>query len=184
MEEQNLHWRDERRGEYALDGRVMLVRWLAILLVLMAVNVFLVGGILRLTHYGYDSAEAVLADYPDYTLLDSHAEEDLHAWLLEKDGKAIVLTTEKHFLFDSWRLVSELPAEPYPPTIQCHNYSLTLTIGEEGIVFFSLLKLGFRNQTLTLGADIMIPLLVMGWAFGLLALEAAMFFGLKKLRSM
>ena len=184
MDEQNLHWRDERRGEYALDGRVMLVRWLAILLVLMAVNVFLVGGILRLTHYGYDTVEAVLADYPGYTLLDSHAEEDLHVWLLEKDGFSIVLTMEKHFLFDSWRLVSELPAQAYPPTIQCHNYSLTLTIGEEGIIFFSLLKLGFRNQTLTLGADIMIPMVVLGWAMGLLALEAAVFFGIRKLRSM
>ena len=184
MEEQNLHWRDERREEYALDGRVMLVRWLAIGLILMAANVFLVGGILRLTHYRYDAAEAVLEDYAGFSLLDSHGEADLQTFLLESGEETIVLTMEKHFLFDSWRLVSELPAEAYPPTIQCHNYSLTLTIGEEGIIFFSLLKLGFRNQTLTLGVDIMIPLLVMGWAFGLLALEAAMFFGMKKLRSM
>lgn len=184
MKEQNLNRQDEHREKFMPDSRMLLVFWLVILLVLMAVNVFLVGGILRLTHYGYDTAEEVLADYPGYTLLDSHTEEALHAHLLEKEGKTIVLTMEKHFLFDSWRLAAELPAEPYPPVIPCHNYSLAMTISEEGIVFFSLLELGFQSMIPAQSGGILIPKLVMAWAFGLLVLEAAIFWGLKKLRSM
>lgn len=182
IQNKDLHWRDERRRAddnlYAVKGIWILIGLAAIL----AVNLLLVSAVQLMTDFTHSQQEAVLSEYPGYTLLDTAEEEAMTAYLIRTaEGDPLLVTAEKHFLFNRWQLVSAEPAGTNPPNARGDTYSLSATVLGDTITDLSVIGTGL--DTNMAGLPERIPVNALLYTGLLSLLELALWFVFRKIRN-
>ena len=182
-ERKDLHWRDERRRAddrmYQAKGVLLLM----LLVVILIANTLLVSSFQVMISYTYAEPSAILSDYPDHTLLDSEAQEGMESFLLQAPTtRTLLLTMEKHFLFDRWQLVSEENAVDPITIIRGDSWSASVSAGKDNITDYSVSGIGLDSNMV--GLPEMIPFNVLLYSGLLTALELGIWALLRKLRHM
>lgn len=172
-------------GEYYEDrGRVMgnaaakLVP-LALILILL-LNIGLICAVQLMTAYVYPSQDAVMAEYADFTLLDSEeytlkwSKTTLCSQLIRLDtGDVRLISTEKHFLFERYRLVSDeaVDSAQFETVLyaDCETRAVTVRNQQEIVP-----GEGTTNVSYQLTAGWNIPVKICLWALGMFVLEIAL----------
>lgn len=179
----DLHWRDERRRAddhmYSVKGVLLLMLLAAIIIV----NVLLVSSFQLLISFTYPEASAVLADFPGYALLDSEAQEGMESFLLQAPtDETLMLTVEKHFLFNRWQLVSEENTADPTTIIRGDSWSTSVSANTDEITSYSVTSIGLDANMV--GLPDVIPFNVLLYSGILTALELGLWALFKKLRRM
>lgn len=179
----DLHWRDERRRAddhmYSVKGVLLLMLLAAIIIV----NVLLVSSFQLLISFTYPEASAVLADFPGYALLDSEAQEGMESFLLQAPtDETLLLTVEKHFLFNRWQLVSEENTADPTTIIRGDSWSTSVSANTDEITSYSVTSIGLDANMV--GLPDVIPFNVLLYSGILTALELGLWALFKKLRRM
>jgi len=182
-ERKDLHWRDERRRAddrmYQAKGVLLLM----LLVVIIIVNALLVSSFQVMLSYTYSEPSAILADFPDYTLLDSEAQEGMESFLLQTPtARTCLLTMEKHFLFNRWQLVSEENTVDPITIIRGDSWSASVSASKNHITSYSVTGTGLDSNMI--GLPEVIPFNVLLYCGVLTALELGMWVLLRKLRHM
>lgn len=182
-ERKDLHWRDERRRAddrmYQAKGVLLLM----LLVVIIIVNALLVSGFQVMVSFTYSEPSAVLADFPDCTLLDSEAKEGMESFLLQTPAdKTLLLTVEKHFLFNRWQLVSEENTVDPVSIIRGDSWSASVSASTDNITSYSVSGIGLDSNMV--GLPEIIPFNILLYCGVLTALELGMWVLLRKLRHM
>lgn len=179
----DLHWRDERRRAddhmYSVKGVLLLMLLAAIIIA----NVLLVSSFQLLISFTYPEASAVLADFPGYALLDSEAQEGMESFLLQAPtDETLMLTVEKHFLFNRWQLVSEENTSDPTAIIRGNSWSTSVSANTDEITSYSVTSIGLDANMV--GLPDVIPFNVLLYSGILTALELGLWALFKKLRRM
>ena len=182
IENKDLHWRDERRraddNTYAVKGVWILIGLAAILVL----NLLLVSAVQLMTDFTHTQPDAVLSEYPGYTLLDTAEEEAMTAYLIRtSEGGSLLVTAEKHFLFNRWQLISAEPAGTNPPNARGDTHSLSATV--EGDTITSLSVIGTGLHISYAGLPERIPVNALLYTGVLFLLELALWFVFRKIRN-
>lgn len=182
-ERKDLHWRDERRRA---DDRMYQAKGVLLLMLLAAVlvlNLLLAGSVQLLTAYTYPEPTAVPEAYPGYTVLDSESTQTMAAFLIATPGgKPLLVTAEKHFLFDRWQLVSEENSSADPSILRGDGWSASVSFSGNDITDFQVSSIGLEtNMT---GLPEVIPFRVLVITLTLTVLELGLWALVRKLRKL
>lgn len=182
-ERKDLHWRDERRKA---DDQMYQVKGVLLLMLLAAViiaNVLLVSGVQLMTTFTYPEAEAVLEGFPEHTQLDSEAQKGMASFLLQTPaGRPLLVTAEKHFLFDRWQLLSEENTVDTLTIIRGDCWSASVSAVATDITDYSVTAIGLDSNIA--GLPDVIPFRVLIYSGILTALELGLWTLVQKLRRM
>lgn len=179
----DLHWRDERRRA---EENLYQVRGVLLLLALagaLLLNAVLAGSFQIMTGFPCPEPAAVLEEFPGYTLLDSRQEETMAAFLIAAPGgKPMLVTAEKHFLFDRWQMVSEDNTSADPTVVRGDAWAVNVCFSQREITDFDVRTAGL--DTNVVGLPAVIPFRVLLLSLGLTAMELGLWALLRKLRKM
>lgn len=176
----DLHWRDERRRAEDNLYQIKGVFLLFLLVAVVFLNSMLAGSVQLLTDYTYPEPAAVLDAYPGYTVLDSESTQTMAAFLIAKPGgKPLLVTAEKHFLFDRWQLVSEENSSADPSILRGDCWSASVSFSGNDITDFQVSSIGLEtNMT---GLPEVIPFRVLVITLTLTVLELGLWALVRKL---
>ena len=182
-ERKDLHWRDERcqaeDRQYQIRGYLLLLLIAGVLLL----NGLLVGCIQRMTRFPYPEASAVLEEFPGYDLLDSKAQEGAASFLIASaDAAPVLVTAEKHSLFDRWQLVCEDQVSAPKTIVRGDCWSVTVSTQDSSIGAYQVKGIGL--DTNMPGLPEQIPVRVLILSLGMTALEMGLWYLLRKLRKL
>lgn len=182
-ERKDLHWRDERRRTedtlYHAKGVLLLILLVAVL----ALNLLLTGSLQLLTDYTFSEAAAVLENYPGYTLLDREETEVMASFLIANPGGTpLLVTTEKHFLFDRWQLVSEENSSADPTILRGDGWSAHISFSGDDITSFQVNSIGLESNMV--GLPEVLPFRALLLSLVLTVLELVLWTFVRKLKRM
>lgn len=141
------------------------------LLVVFAINCVAVVGIDMAVNFPYPSADSVWADVGEYIPLDAIEVESLQPTLIQTGSGMQMVTVEKHFLFDRYRLLSQESVEAGSSVLlKGSSYQLRLSVHEQTIEAGSGTPMGLHLRFLRL----QIPAVIFLCCLGLMVLEAVL----------
>ena len=167
------HWKVK-----ATTNLLFLMLALAVLL-----NSLLSLGIQVWLVYDLDSPQEAIGQYADCTLVSSAERGDLQSWLLEKpDGGLQMVTTEKHVLFDQYRIVKggtlEITEEPFTKTVWGDNALVHLLVQNHIFEGYNVTGLSMHIPS----TSIRIPMVFLLYSALLIAIEIAAYCLFQKIR--